>query len=341
MQTQPRSRLLLPFILLLALIVSCAPGASVRLPTVSPTNSLSSLTAALEPTAAPQQTRMPQKTLHAAGTPSNNQGSNATQNLSFDVPVHPIDVILGRPTQNSVTVSILTYQDCEGYVEYSRSPDTFSSQMPLTAFHANQPSEVVVTALQANTAYTYRVRYRAEKTEDFSATDVQTFTTQRLVGSSFTFTIQADSHLDSNSNVQVYAQTLVNEVADQPDFQIDLGDTFMTNKYQTFTDAQAQYLAQRYYLGLIGQTAPLFLVLGNYDGEGASRNGAENDTSVWSAKMRALYFPNPVPDDFYTGNTMPDKTVGGLQDYYAWEYGRCHLYRTRPLPVHHAIQRSN
>jgi phosphodiesterase/alkaline phosphatase D-like protein len=28
-----------------------------------------------------------------------------------------------------------------------------------------------------------------------------------------------------------------------------------------------------------------------------------------------------MPNAFYTGNTTPDKTVGALQDYYAWEWG--------------------
>jgi hypothetical protein len=321
MHTRPRSHLLFTFILVLALLVSCAPRVTVSLPTLSPTVSPSSSTATAEPTSPPKQRGNPQKTPRAAENPSKDQGSNASQNLSQEVPAHPIDVILGRPTQNSITLSILAYQDFEGYVEYGQSPENYPSQTPLTAFQANQPVDVVVNALLANTAYTYRIRYRAEKSGDFSATDGQTFTTQRPVGSTFTFTIQADSHLDSNSSPQVYLQTLANEVADQPDFQIDLGDTFMTNKYQPYADAQAQYLAQRYYLGLIGQTAPPFLVLGNHDGEGAARNGTADDMSVWSAKMRTLYFPNPVPDDIYTGNATPDKTAGLLEDYYAWEWG--------------------
>jgi hypothetical protein len=93
------------------------------------------------------------------------------------------------------------------------------------------------------------------------------------MGRQFTFTFQADSHLDSNSSLQVYLQNLANERADQPDFQVDLGDTFMTDKYPTYFDAQSQCLAQRYYFSMIGPSAPLFLALGNHDGEGASRGG--------------------------------------------------------------------
>ncbi len=54
----------------------------------------------------------------AAKAPTNNRGSDATQSMTFAVPAHPIDVILGRPTQNSITASVLAYQDAEGYIEY-------------------------------------------------------------------------------------------------------------------------------------------------------------------------------------------------------------------------------
>jgi predicted phosphodiesterase len=190
----------------------------------------------------------------------------------------------------------------------------------LRALGANQPVEILLGGLQANTAYTYRVLYRAGGSGDFATSEVGTFFTQRAAGSPFTFTIQADSHLDSNSSSQVYQQTLANQRADQPDFVIDLGDTFMTDKYKPYTAAQPQYLAQRYYLSQLGQSAPLFLALGNHDGEGAPK-GPVNDMSGWSVQLRTQLFPNPVPDGFYTGNTTPDKTIGALQDYYAWEWG--------------------
>jgi hypothetical protein len=100
---------------------------------------------------------------------------------------------------------------------------------------------------------------------------------------------------------------------------IDLGDTFMTDKYKPYTDAAPQYLAQRYYFSQLG--APLYLVLGNHDGEGAPKGQDGPEMSVWSAQLRTKYFPNPIPDGFYTGNSIPDKNIGSLQDYYAWEWG--------------------
>ncbi len=330
---------ILTLVILLALTVSCGvvpvpardePQTTSGLPAVTsspqgkPTDSPSAPLPALEPTKplAPDSSSLPTrapKPTRDNRAPSNKQGNDASQNLSFTVPTHSIDVILGRPTSNSITVSVLAYQAAEGYLEYGPSSDNFTNQTPLRVLNANQPAEILVDGLQANTAYTYRVRYRSGSAHDFAATDSETFTTQRAAGASFTFTIQADSHLDSNSSLPVYEQTLANERADQPDFVIDLGDTFMTDKVNLYTTAEPQYWAQRYYFSLLN--APLFLVLGNHDGEGAPKGSTGQEMPTWSAKLRTQLFPNPIPDAFYTGNTTPDKTVGALQDYCAWEWG--------------------
>ena len=114
---------------------------------------------------------------------------------------------------------------------------------------------------------------------------------------------------------------MANALADAPDFHIDLGDTFMTEKHASRESAARQYVAQRYYFGLIGHSAPLYLVLGNHDGEsGRYLDGTADNLAVWSNAMRKKYFSNPQPDSFYTGNTTPDPFAGPLQDYYAWEW---------------------
>ncbi|MBK6283475.1 MAG: BACON domain-containing protein [Draconibacterium sp.] len=43
-----------------------------------------------------------------------------------------------------------------------------------------------------------------------------------------------------------------------------------------------------------------------------------------SVKARKKYFPNPIPDDFYTGNSDLLPAIGGdnyREDYYSWEWG--------------------
>lgn len=275
-----------------------------------------------QPTRTPEPRNPPQRQTPPdnRGSDAAHQGSDAAQSLPLDVPAHPVDVILGRPEQDSITASLLAYQDGEGYIEYGTQADMHPNKTPARALTKGQPAEVVIGALQPDTRYYYQVLYRAGNAGDYAPLEERSFTTPRTPGSTFMFDVQADSHLDSNSSLQVYARTLANELADKPDFLVDLGDTFMTNKYQPHTAAQKQYLAQRYFFGMYAPS-PLFLVLGNHDGEGAPQSGAANDMTTWAARLRTQLFPNPVPDKFYTGNPTPDKTTGMLQDYYAWEWG--------------------
>jgi hypothetical protein len=238
------------------------------------------------------------------------QANDASQNLSFDVPTHAMDVILGRPTANSITVTLLSNTTQTVSISYGTTSGNYSDKTNPINIKADIPQSIVLENLQPDTLYYYLLNGIEN-----------TFHTARPSGSTFTFAIQADSHLDSNTNPQVYLQTLANERAGNPDFVIDLGDTFMTEKYKPYTTAEPQYLAQRYYMSQVAQTTPLFLVLGNHDGEGAPRGNVGYETSLWAAGMRTKYFPNPVSDGFYTGNTNADPTVGDLQDYYAWEWG--------------------
>ena len=52
---------------------------------------------------------------------------------------------------------------------------------------------------------------------------------------------------------------------------MDLGDTFMTHKRRgDFRETAPQYDAQRWYFGMLCADAPLFMALGNHDGESGS-----------------------------------------------------------------------
>lgn len=239
-----------------------------------------------------------------------------------NVPARSFDLILGRPTGDSVTVSVLAYRDLEGFIAYGVRHGDYSNKTPVRQFKKNQPVELVVHSLRPDTLYYYQFRSRADASAAFAAGSEYTFPTQRPPGSTFTFTVTADSHLDENTDCELYARTLANASADHPDFHVDLGDTFMTEKHANREQAARQYLAQRYYFGLLGHSVPVFLVLGNHDGEaGRWLDGTADSLAVWSNTMRKRYFPNPVPDSFYTGNSAEDRFAGLLQDYYAWEWG--------------------
>lgn len=239
-----------------------------------------------------------------------------------DVPAHPVDLILARPTADSVTISILAYKDMEGFVAYGTRSGNYTNKTPPQEYKKDRPVEQVLRSLKPDTRYYYRYHSRVGASAAFVAGPEYSFQTQRPPGGTFTFTVTADSHLDDRVNPDLYGRTLANALADKPDFHIDLGDTFMTEKHDSREAAARQYLAQRYYFGLLGHSVPLFLVLGNHDGEGGrGQNDTADSLSVWSNTMRKRYFPNPVPDRFYGGNSTPDRYAGLLQDYYAWEWG--------------------
>ncbi|HMZ17270.1 MAG TPA: metallophosphoesterase, partial [Blastocatellia bacterium] len=237
-----------------------------------------------------------------------------------DVPAHPWDIILGRPTRDSITASVLAYQPMEGFIEYETGKA--KNKTAVQQFKAGEPVELQLKSLKADAQYSYRFLTRAKSSDSFTPSAPFTFHTARQAGAAFTFTVQSDSHLDYNTAPELYARTLANALNDQPDFHFELGDTFMTDKYANYQDAAKQYLAQRYYFGLLCHSAPLFFALGNHDGErGRSLNGTANNMTVWSATMRKRYLPNPQPDAFYSGNAKPEPFVGVLQDYYSWEWG--------------------
>ncbi len=246
----------------------------------------------------------------------------ATNYFNVTVPAHDYDLILARPEKTSVSLSVLAYRDLEGFVAYGTAPGSDNQPAPVRQFSKSAPVELVLGALQANTRYYYQFRSRPAGARQFNSSPEYTFHTARSPGSRFTFTLTADSHLDERTRPEVYLQTLANIRSEQPDFNIDLGNLFMTDKHATRDEAASQYLAQRYYLGQIGSSTPVFLALGTHDGEsGKYDDGSSDCLAVWSNRIRRRYFPNPVPDDFYTGDNTPKPYRGLLQNYYAWEWG--------------------
>jgi phosphodiesterase/alkaline phosphatase D-like protein len=263
------------------------------------------------PTSAPAPATPPQPRQRAP------QGAFQT-----DVPEHPYDVIPGRPTASSITLSVLCHSDRKAMIAFGTDKTNLALRSPAQDLKKGVPSETVLTGLKPDAQYFYQLRDPATGKPLDGAAPAGTFHTQWSPGSAFTFTIQADSHLDENCSTEVYRRTLGNVLADSPDFHIDLGDTFMNDK-QASRDATArQYLAQRYYLGMVGVAAPVFLVVGGHDGETPrDYDGTAGSLAVWSNLMRKKYFPNPLPDAFYTGNTGKDPFADMLQDYYAWTWG--------------------
>jgi hypothetical protein len=227
-----------------------------------------------------------------------------------DVPAMDFNVIPARPTATAVSLSL-----------YSGIPRTVTltllgeNRVVTQALAAGIPSVVELGGLAPDRTYRYRVdgpvpAYTGQ------------FRTARSPGMPFRFVMQADSHLDTNSAPGVYTNTLRNMLADSADFLVDLGDTFMSDKYPAYQDATAHYYAQRHYFGLAGSQLALFLVQGNHDAE----NGWLGPNATWAEGQRLKYFPPVLANEFY--RTTPVLPVP--RNYYAFRWGDALLIALDP-----------
>jgi len=241
-----------------------------------------------------------------------------------DIPAYRGNVILGRPTDRSVTLNLLLRESAKSVrVVYGTSPSALDRGSGVLDLKPGEPREVLLEGLEKDTAFEYRVVDAGTGEPLLPEEGNGRFRTCRAPGSPFTFAVQADSHLDGSVLPELYKVCLKNVVADKPDFFIDLGDTFMTGKHESRDSAALQYAAQRYYFGQAGQVAPVFLVIGNHDGEEVRRpeDAGKGGLAVWSCLQRKRLFPNPAPDAFYSGNPERNPEAGLLQDYFAWTWG--------------------
>lgn len=235
-----------------------------------------------------------------------------------------ISEILGRPTDRSVTANALSDEDVDVFYEYGTQPGIYSGKTQTARHPGGKPTESVIDGLQPDTRYYYRPRTRRPGEAEFTAGEERSFVTQRARGRTFRFDVEADPHLDENSDPDLFRRTLQNILEDDPDFLIDLGDTFFSEKLPVVNEATvlARHLYLRTFFDKTSPSVPLFLALGNHEGElGSLLNGTANNLAVWAARARILHFPNPLPDGFYSGDLAPAPFVGLRQNYYSWEWG--------------------
>ena len=240
--------------------------------------------------------------------------------------LEPLSMVLGRPTDKSVMVSVLAAETREGYVEYGRAPGDYTGKTGLAKFPAAAPTEVLLGGLDRDRPYFYRLQHREPGHAEFAAGPEHSFHTQRAPGSTFVFEIQGDSHPERPQQFDpaLYVQTLRAAAADRPDFYMTIGDDFSVD---TLGTVNAETVAQRYslqrpFLALVAQSSPLFLVNGNHEQAAACNlDGTPNNVAVWAQNARNRLFPQPAPDGFYTGDTTTVPFIGPLRDYYAWTWG--------------------
>ena len=236
--------------------------------------------------------------------------------------------ILGRPTDTSMTASILFDSQVDTYIEYGVRSGNYTSFTAVVTSVIGQPVVIKMSGLLGETRYYYRTRYRNVGTITFQVGTEHNFITQRKKGSSFVFSIEADPHpYDKKGYHPLWAITLNNMLTESSDFMLDLGDTFGDDHTATtITSAQVQQLMldNRPLLGASCHSMPFLFCQGNHEGESGYYllQTPPNNLATYETLWRKTYYPNPEPDGFYTGNNDVESFgMNKPENYYSFEWG--------------------
>jgi len=244
--------------------------------------------------------------------------------------IQPGNVVMGSATDHSITASVMVPSGTSFYIEYSNQSGNYKYKTnPIVALN-DDPIEVEIDHLDANTQYNYRLQYKVSGSSEYIATAASWFSTQKKFGASFSFGVQGDSHperLGKMFSPSLYKQTLDSVSTYKPDFYFMLGDDFNLDKLlisQQVNQANVEksYQTQRLFLGYMGKNPPLYLVNGNH--EQAAKyflDGTDQNVAVLAGNARKKFFPLPAPGSFFSGDEDTVKYVGLLKDYYAFEWG--------------------
>ena len=232
--------------------------------------------------------------------------------------VTPVGVTAAR-------MQVTSNQSVKAYIEYGFTKGKYTFKTAVTQLKVGS-NYINLPNLKPSTRVYYRLRYSLKTSSTFLAKVESSFVTS-AIGSNSTFAIQADPHMDENSDASVYTKTLEQVVAASPAFLMDLGDIFMVDKLQNKTDAniRARFeLMLGFYKKL--DPVPLKICLGNHDGElGYSKFNTKN--------IRKEYFPEQTGDLAYFSFDGPDQlhvvldpftytTVNPTDDGWQWTLGK-------------------
>ncbi len=256
------------------------------------------------------------------------------------------NVVLGVPTTNSITANVFSpTQSGSVSISYGTTSGQLSAQSASGTLLAATPLEVPLSGLNANTRYYYRLNYNSGSGIGSGPTEEYSFHTARPAASTFSFTVTGDSHPERNNefNGTLYTRTLQTMAGDSPDFYLMLGDDFSVDLLNPATITAAQvterYTVQRPYLGIVGRSAPIFLVPGNHEqAAGYLLDGTANNVAVWAQNARNSHYTQPATDGFYSGNAQMVPNIGLPKNYYAWTWGDALFiaidpYLPSPVPI--------
>lgn len=201
---------------------------------------------------------------------------------------------------SNARIKISSNQPVNAYIEYGFTKGKYLYKSSVSIIKVNGDNFISLSNLKPATKVFYRLRYAVKSTGTFLAKPEQSFLTTQVSANSI-FAIQADPHMDENSDAKVYSGTLQQIVAASPAFLMDLGDIFMVDKLPNKSEAniRARFELMLGYYKQLGNI-PLKICLGNHDGElGYSQFNTK--------KYRKEYFPEQTGELAYYSFDGPDQ----------------------------------
>lgn len=100
------------------------------------------------------------------------------------------NIILGSPTSNSITASVILEKDGEAFLEYSTGNGQQKNKTAVCKSMDGEPLKIVLKNLTPNTIYSYCLNYRLPGEKQFRQSSVSWFSTQKKYGGTFSFGVQ-------------------------------------------------------------------------------------------------------------------------------------------------------
>jgi len=247
--------------------------------------------------------------------------------------------LLCRPKPTSVEVNVIPHAWAEAFVEWGTDSLSFPYTTGTTAIPPGVAHNFTISPLTPDTQYWYRLNVRPAGSGPFQPGPTRTFVSLPVPGQTARMCVTSDIHVTNQlalgldgpmqllETTLAYMQTHV--APDRYQVWLDLGDVVVIRATRVAFDeeeVEQRYRTAREYIQQAAHSIPFVAARGNHEEvNGWDYDGTPDNNTVWSGKMALKYFCPPLPDEFYSGNTVSFPNIGLPGDYYAFDLGNMRL----------------
>jgi hypothetical protein len=243
--------------------------------------------------------------------------------------------LLCRPRPTAMDVNVIPHVNTDAYVEWGSDGVSFPNSTS-TQFIAGGSARVfTMSGLSPDTEYFYRLMVRPAGGGAFQAGPVRSFLTLPVEGQEARMCVTTDMHVTNQLSLGLQTQMdlLETTLAFMPGYLaperyhlwMDLGDLVVMRAQRLCFDqeeVEQRYRTAREYLDQAAHSLPLVFVRGNHEEvNGWDYDNTPNNIMIWSGKMLLKYFAPPLPNAYYSGNSVAYPDLGVPADYFAFDVG--------------------